>query len=375
MAKRVCYIHVGPHKTGTSSIQWFLQENRAELLKHGYFVPESATKHGAHHAIARKLCGQELRDHEQSAAAKFARALDETPSEAIVISSEALEGLLRKRDYARVFFTRIGELNLKPKLVLFPRNQSRWINSSYSSVVKTFRRSESFQAFAPKLTQHFSVRYSPWIDLADAHHAELIARPFTRKTIARGVVPEFLLAIGINSSQFPDADIRRNEAAGPFTVSVARDVLRSIGGAGKQLKWLQAMRCKTKLATYLGEKGLADTGYCGLTTALARHIERELRSDNDVFAQRVWGRPWVEIFTADIGEEFMPNDFEMCQPDESTARRLRQAVHEMTAIAEQVMADPALAIEAPWNDLQRRYVVMPGQGSEAHDAFPCRTLS
>ena len=96
MAKRVCYIHIGPHKTGTSSIQWFLKENRAELLKYGYFVPESGTNHGAHHAIVRKLCGQELRDHQQSAAAEFARALDETPSEAVVISSEALKPLLNK---------------------------------------------------------------------------------------------------------------------------------------------------------------------------------------------------------------------------------------------------------------------------------------
>src|SRR5436190_5696258 len=94
-------IHIGPHKTGTSSIQWFLKENRAELLKYGYFVPESETIHGAHHAIVRKLCGQELRDHQQSAAAKFARALNDTPSEVIVISSEALEGLLTNRDYAK----------------------------------------------------------------------------------------------------------------------------------------------------------------------------------------------------------------------------------------------------------------------------------
>jgi hypothetical protein len=84
MAKRVCYIHIGPHKTGTSSIQWFLKQNRAELLKHGYFVPESETKHGAHHPIARKLCGQELREHQQSAGANFARALDETPSDAVI---------------------------------------------------------------------------------------------------------------------------------------------------------------------------------------------------------------------------------------------------------------------------------------------------
>ena len=355
MAKRVCYIHVGPHKTGTSAIQWFLKENRAELLKHGYFVPESGTIHGAHHAIVRKLCGQELRDHQQSAAAKFARALNDTPSEATVISSEALEGLLRNRDYAKAFFTRIAELNLEPKLVLFPRNQSQSINSRYSEIVRGFHRSEPFQAFALRVTPHFSVRYSPWIELADAYDAELIARPFTRETIARGVVPEFLLAIGINPSQSRDADIRRNESVGPFTVSVARRVLRSIADTGKQLKWLQAVRCKTKLATYLGENGLADTGYCGLTTALARHIERELRSNNDTFAQRVWGKSWAEIFATDIDEEFMPNDFEICPPDESTERRLRRAIREMTAIAEQVMVDPALAVEAPWNDLQRRF--------------------
>jgi hypothetical protein len=354
VAKRVCYIHVGPHKTGTSSIQWFLQENRAELLKCGYFVPESETKRGAHHAIVGKLCGQQLRDDHELAAAKFARALDETPSEAVVISSEALERLLRNRDYAKLFFGRIRELNLEPKLILFPRNQSQWINSSYSSVVRTFRRCEPFQTFVQGVTQHIGVKFSPWIELADAYDAELIARPFTRETIARGVVPEFLLAIGINSSQFRDAEIRRNEAAGPFTVSVARGVLRSIGGTGT-LKWLQARRCKTKLAAYLGEKGLADPGYCGLTTALARRNEGELRSDNDAFAQRVWGRPWAEIFAADIGEEFTPNDFEICRPGWVTERRLRRAIREMTAIAEQVMLDPALAVEAPWNELRLRF--------------------
>src|SRR5919106_830184 len=222
MAKRVCYIHIGPHKTGTSSIQWFLKENRAELLKYGYFVPESGANHGAHHAIVRKLCGQELRDHQQSAAAEFARALDETPSEAVVISSEALHPLLKRSDLARIFFTRMRELNLEP-------------------------------------------------------------------------------------SQFRDTNVRRNEAAGPFTVGVARGVLHSISSASKRLKWLQAVRCGARLATYLKDKGLADAGYCGLTTTLARHIETQWRSDNDAFAQRVWGGPWTEGFVADIGGGFSPN--------------------------------------------------------------------
>ncbi len=347
-------IHIGPHKTGTSSIQWFLKENRAELLKYGYFVPESGAIHGAHHAIGRKLCGQELPDHEQSAAANFARALERTPSEAVIVSSEALEGLLRNRDYARAFFTRIRELNLEPKLVLFPRNQSQQINSLYSSVVKRFCRSEPFEAFVQEVTQRANARYSPLIELAATYDAELVARPFTGETIAHGVIPEFLRAIGLDPSRFPDTNVRRNEDVGPFTVSVARRVSRSIGAAGKQLKWLQAVRCKTKLAAYLEENSLADAGYCGLATGLARHIERQSRSDNDAFAQRVWSRPWAEIFAADIGQEFMPNDFDMCRPNESIEGRLGLAIRDITAVAEHVLLDPALTIEAPWNDFQRR---------------------
>jgi hypothetical protein len=107
MAKRVWYIHAGPHKTGTSSIQWFLQENRAELLKRGYFVPESATKHGAHHAIVGKLCGQKLGEHREPEAAKCIQAMVETSSEAIIISSEARERILPTREHAKVFFRRI----------------------------------------------------------------------------------------------------------------------------------------------------------------------------------------------------------------------------------------------------------------------------
>ncbi len=354
MQNRVCYIHVGPHKTGTTSIQWCLQENREELLKHGYFVPESETKRGAHHALAEKLCGLDVGEHRERLVTKSIRALVEAPSEAIIISSEALEGILESRRHADVFFSRIEELNLKPKLILFPRNQPQWINSAYSSSVKSFRRSDSFQSCALRFAQSFAANFSRWPELAGAYGAELIARPFTKEIVARGVIPEFLRSIGINSSQFREGDVRRNEAVGPFTVSVARDVLRSIGETDKRLTWLQAKQCKTKLAAYLSEKRLADAGYCGLTTTLARHIEQQLRSDNDAFAQRAWGKSWADVFAADTTQEFTPNDFEMRRPDWFTARRLRRAIRTMKEIVREVLADPAFAVAEPWNDLRQR---------------------
>ena len=354
MTKRVCYIHIGPHKTGTKAIQSFLKENRGELLKYGYFVPESGNIHGGHHAIARKLCGEKIPNHKQALAATLAQVIRQMSCEAVVISSEALDGLLRNSEYAKSFFSRLRELNLEPKLVVFPRNQSQSMNSRYTEVVKSFSRSEAFEAFVQAEIHHPTFRYSYWIALADAFDAELICRPFNKETLVRGVVPEFLLAIGIDSSQFRGAEVRRNETVGPFTVNVARAVLRSVAPTGKRLKWLQAERCKKKLAAYLEQKGWRDAGYCGLSTPLARHIERELRSDNNVFALAVWDRPWGEIFATDVTEEFTPNDFEMRPPDWFTARRLRRAIRRMNALAHEILSDPELAVDAPWNDEAHR---------------------
>jgi hypothetical protein len=114
-----------------------------------------------------------------------------------------LEGLLRNRDYAKAFFNRIGELHLEPKLILFPRNHSQSINSRYAEVVKDFSRCEPFEAFVQGVAKGFVLRYSPLIELADAHDAELIGRPFTRKTMAHGVGPEFLQAVGLESVAVP----------------------------------------------------------------------------------------------------------------------------------------------------------------------------
>jgi len=354
MRKRVCYIHVGPHKSGTTSIQWFLQENRAELLKHGYFIPESETKRGAHHALAEGLAGLDVGAHRQPLVTKSIRAIAETEADAVIISSEALEGILESGKHAQVFFGQIRKLNCEPKLVLFPRNQPQWINSSYAFSVMSFRRSDAFQSAALGFAQSPGSRFSRWVELANACAVEVIASPFTKKTITCGVITEFVRTVGINSSQFRNSEIRRNESVGPFTVSVAREVLRAIAHAGKPLKWLQAERCKKELAAHLEETGLADARYCGLSTSLARDIERELESDNDAFAQSVWGSPWAKIFAADVTEEFTPNDFEIRAPDWFTARRLRRAIRAMKARADEILQDPALAVDAPWNELAQR---------------------
>jgi len=91
-----------------------------------------------------------------------------------------------------------------------------------------------------------------------------------------------------------------------------------------------------------------------VTTAVARHIEKEWQAANDVFAQRVWKKSWAEVFAVDVAEEFVPNDFDIRLPDFFTRRRLKRVIRQMKPVVEAILKDPALVVKASWNDLRQR---------------------
>jgi hypothetical protein len=348
--KRLCYIHVGPPKTGTTSIQWFLWENRADLLDRGYLVPESRSP--SHRPLALALCGESLPEQQRSAADDFARELNSSSADKVVISSEAMNRFLKIPRVANRFFASLAKLDLVPHLVLFPRNQPQLLNSGYVQMVKTFHLAEPFDAFALKHKGWFAT-YSWWLKIASSHGAKLIAIPFTAATIADGVVPAFLSAIGLNPKQFSNPHVRQNEAVGPLTVSIARHVLSAIDIDGAGLTLMQAVRCERALEQHVGALRVEDAGYCGLTTALAQQIEAECLRDNDAFAMHLWGRPWHEIFASDIGQDYTPSDFLIASPSKQATQLTLESVAKLIPLAVAVRQDPSLALDAPWNDRSR----------------------
>lgn len=54
-------IHVGPHKTATTSIQYVLRKNAEKLLRGGISYPRSPHFSGAHHHVPSLLMGKDLR--------------------------------------------------------------------------------------------------------------------------------------------------------------------------------------------------------------------------------------------------------------------------------------------------------------------------
>ena len=147
------------------------------------------------------------------------------------------------------------------------------------------------------------------------------------------------------------------EAVGPFTVERGAACDRTRWRhAGKQIQAAASHAMQKGTGEHISRSnGLADSGYCGLTTALAA-ADRSRRIDQTMMRLRSasGAQSWEEIFADDVGREFVPNDFDMRKPDESTERLLSRAVRDMTAIAQEIMLDPTLAVDAPWNDLRPR---------------------
>lgn len=141
MVRQKLFIHIGPHKTGTSSLQRFLFSNRRVLLKRGVIYPTShlAGRH-AHHRIAFSVLGKVDPDDQRvpSRDAEIEPVLDEIRSsgaDTAILSSEAffaigVEGIEFLLSTFREF---------SPAVVFYARRQDEAYVSTYTQVSKSFR--------------------------------------------------------------------------------------------------------------------------------------------------------------------------------------------------------------------------------------------
>jgi hypothetical protein len=286
-----------------------LKKDRKRFLRHGILVPESGQgRSGSHRALVHDLAGvpQDPNDRVEQ---DFIREVQQSNAESILISSEFMWPLLGVRAQAERLIGSLGSLDLDVVLVVYVRNQPQYLNSSYVQSVQTWLRADDFPAFARRARTHQGkYSYSHWISFAERHHAALLARPFCESVRKDGVTRDFLATIGVSAIEGFDTAIERNVSPGPFSVEVARSLLRRIGGP-KNLTRAQAEQCRAAFRSQLKKLPVEDRGYCGLTTSFAAEVEAQFAEDNARFSRFAWGRPWHEVLASDVGQSFEPNDY------------------------------------------------------------------
>lgn len=291
------------------SIQYMLIKNRRQFLRHGILVPRSGQRpYGAHHSLAHDLAGLSASPKE-SVEQDFIREISESTAHTVLISSESLWRLLRVRARAERLIGSLRSLDLDIVLVLYVRNQPQCMNSAYVQNVKSLLQASDFTVFATSaMSKEKKYAYSHWISFAETHKLTMLARPFSQPVRARGVTVDFLETLGMSSTAGIDTAIEKNVSVGPFSLEVARTLLRRIGGPDR-LTPGQADQCRSAYRSEIKKRRIEDRGYCGLTTGFAAEVESRFAEDNRRFSEFAWGMPWQEVFASDVGLSFEPNDY------------------------------------------------------------------
>jgi hypothetical protein len=216
-------LHVGSHKTGTTSIQDALAANRTWLEQNGVYYPNPKPfffrKTDAHHDLAHALAGGS--DRQLTGARRFRAHLLEASSQhnRILLSAEPFyrhvvsptnndrdiaaevdgetlteDDLLRRR---RKYVARVAEYfeDFDVEIILFLRRPDNFAESLYKNAVVSTQYKGGFRKYTKRKTFKFDYRTQR---LIFAKHFPLITIRSYEGSMAKGIVPAFFETIGLD---------------------------------------------------------------------------------------------------------------------------------------------------------------------------------
>lgn len=208
--KKKLIIHIGDAKTGTSSIQKFLSENKQELSELGVLYPETglwSAQGIAHHRLAVCLnpyarpLGKD-RDDPQEIYGRLRREIGSSGCSSAIVSSE---GFCSFRDPASIRSLADAVCDFNVTIVAYVRRPDLWVESWYSQVVKgpPFSR-KRFPEFL-KICQDPSLKV-----IADFVRvfgkSSVILRPFDKRKLYQNDLISDFLEVNSVDIRLPERD-------------------------------------------------------------------------------------------------------------------------------------------------------------------------
>jgi hypothetical protein len=185
--------HVGPHKTGTTTIQDFLHTHRTSLSEIGFIYPTS--RHfGAHHEFAYCALGLptevlgvasdgiKIEDHVES----FIQQLE--PGKALLISAEDLSQI-DSADwiYLRKVFEELSQQIVTFELIYSYRDIFQLAKSLYSTLVR-FGECRKFEEIQMTLESRFKKTYAHLMDLSKISPEQIRVKTFEYPTLGQPII-------------------------------------------------------------------------------------------------------------------------------------------------------------------------------------------
>lgn len=210
---KTLYLHIGTHKTATTTLQHFLAKNRAALRKAGVFYPQQdivgAPRHYAHHRVAHAIAGRDDKMDIDGATAFFAKAVElADDDDRILISAEPffrhmIERVPEKETdpepalhrYTERVRAACGDADVR--IVVMLRRQDLFIESMYGEHVLSTGYQHGIGRFIEE--RHWMLDYrrrlAVWADVFGAEN--IMVRTFERESMDAPIERFFLNWLGV----------------------------------------------------------------------------------------------------------------------------------------------------------------------------------
>ncbi|MGK7909743.1 MAG: hypothetical protein AB4040_21255 [Synechococcus sp.] len=218
------YLHIGTHKTGTTSIQRFARANEDEFKKQGWIYPDysiiNKKGHYAHHHFAHALALEKNNRFGPETALKFIKKaiIQAEKYNVLFLSAEPLyrhyhgdHTCLRRQDTywsARKSFVQCVRdcfVNHDVEIIISIRRQADFALSVYQENIKVRKYGREFTSFL--YDQWFLFKYLQQIRLWEDIFGKIHILVFEDLLKDSDLVKSFFSSLGLNTESFPKPQV------------------------------------------------------------------------------------------------------------------------------------------------------------------------
>jgi hypothetical protein len=231
----ICYIHIGTHKTGTTSIQATLGINDVALLAHDVYIPRTGRLHvsyGGHHNIAWELLGSTSFERAFGTLAGLVDELRARPHSTACISAEDFEALGSRPEQIQTLASAIRSAGYEPRIIVYLRPQYQYVRSIYAELSKVITvkpfdqyiddivRTGSYD-YAPRLEFDYEHLLAPFESVFGTQH--IIVRPYIASDDSNRLLQDFVELIMPATAGAPfDLEVPRRLNVSPASAPQVR---------------------------------------------------------------------------------------------------------------------------------------------------------
>jgi hypothetical protein len=314
-------VHIGTHKTGTTSIQRTMNDHRAKLRARGINYPDYSEiglpGHYAHLDMAVALAGQHQKYSPETAMQFFSHIRHSAPAfTETILSAEPLYRLTLSAGGSRLgrtpkgywkrrerFVARFRDVIGPARIVIVLRRQDDFAESMYQEQVKVTRYHDDFASYLRKFWFHYA--YCDQIALWEAYFGPVTIIPF-HSIAGRDIASAFLKRLGLAPG--------RMRPTGNQNIGISADGVILKRALNAALRDRTALR---RVGNVMSEPAMAALLHRGKRSLFASRAERltfleQFKDENAALAARM-GISVSQLFPTRLSGgvnygDSMPND-------------------------------------------------------------------